>query len=60
MERDLLIRALAIRRLEQIREDPSLFLETATYGEWARTEADHLTRILDCLQGADLPQGGGQ
>ena len=26
----------------------------------AGTEADHLIRILDRLQCADLPQGGGQ
>ena len=32
----------------------------ANHVEWATTEADHLLRILDRLQGADLPQGGGQ
>jgi hypothetical protein len=60
MERDLLIRALAVRRYEQTRDDPSLLLEVSTYLEWARTEADHLIRILGRLQCADLPQGDGQ
>lgn len=61
MDRDLLIRALSIRRLEHARDDPSLLLAAATYnGEWAATEADHLLRTLNQLQHADLPQGDGR
>ena len=59
MERDLLILALTIRRLEQAQQDITLCYDPSTYtGEWARTEADHLIRILDRLQCADMWRGG--
>lgn len=58
MERDLLIRALALRRLEQAREDFTLCYDASTYNrEWATAEADHLLRILDRLQCADTQRG---
>lgn len=59
MERDLLIRALALRRLEQAREDVTLCYDASTYNrECAMQEADHLLRILDLLQCADMWRGG--
>lgn len=58
MDRDLLIRALSIRRLEQAREDFTLCYDPATCNrEWATAEADHLLRILDRLQCAVTRRG---
>ena len=43
INRELLVRALAARRLEQARQEPELLLMASTHnGEWAEQEADQL------------------
>jgi hypothetical protein len=51
IDRELLVKALTARRLQQARHEPELFAMRSTYdGSWAREEADQLLSIMRGIQ----------
>jgi hypothetical protein len=51
IDRELLVKALTTRRLQQARHEPELFAMRSTHdGSWAREEADQLLSIMRGLQ----------
>lgn len=51
IDRELLVKALAARRLAQARQEPELVLLASTFnGEWAEQEADQLIYHMRVIQ----------
>lgn len=51
IDRDLLVKALQARRLEQISDHPELrFMPSTFNGAWAQTEADRLIVHMERIQ----------